>query len=86
MICCLLITNGGAKRMISPCVGFASKPFSANCKHTSQAVLPAWDAIENKTGINLLKILEKIAEILGYNVKTLSEHTRKLAQAGFCTL
>merc|ERR1740123_2346389 len=29
--------NGGAKRMMLPCVGFANKPFSAIFRHTSQA-------------------------------------------------
>ena len=32
-----LIVKGGAKRMISPCVGLASTPFSANLTQTSQA-------------------------------------------------
>ena len=32
-----LIVKGGAKRIISPCVGLASTPFSANLTQTSQA-------------------------------------------------
>uniref|UniRef100_A0A182FYI9 Uncharacterized protein n=1 Tax=Anopheles albimanus TaxID=7167 RepID=A0A182FYI9_ANOAL len=35
--CSSLIVSGGAKRIISPCVGLAIKPFSFNRKHTSQA-------------------------------------------------
>lgn len=40
MLSCIwdsLITRGGAKRMISPCVGLASKPFSLSLMQTSQA-------------------------------------------------
>lgn len=33
--------NGGANRMISPCVGFANSPFSFNRRHTSHASRPA---------------------------------------------
>lgn len=36
-ICDSLITRGGAKRIISPCVGLASKPFSLSLMQTSQA-------------------------------------------------
>ena len=36
--CSSVITKGGAKRMISPCVGFASRPLSRSNKHSSQAV------------------------------------------------
>ena len=36
----LLITKGGAKRIICWWVGLANKPLSLNFKHTSQAVLP----------------------------------------------
>jgi hypothetical protein len=38
--CSSLMVSGGVKRMISPCVGFASTPFSFIDRHTSQAVLP----------------------------------------------
>ena len=31
--------------MISPCVGFANKPFSANFKHTSHAEIPFFSLI-----------------------------------------
>ena len=44
-ICSLVITKGGAKRIISPCVGFANKPFSANFKHTSHAETPSFSLI-----------------------------------------
>jgi len=33
------ITNGGAKRMMFPCVGLANRPLSLNLKHISQAVV-----------------------------------------------
>ena len=33
-----MITNGGAKRIIFPCVGFASKPFSFKAMHKFHAV------------------------------------------------
>lgn len=36
-ICASLITRGGAKRMMSPCVGLASKPLSLSFRQTSQA-------------------------------------------------
>jgi hypothetical protein len=36
--CASVMTKGGAKRMILPCVGLASKPFSASCIQISQAV------------------------------------------------
>jgi len=32
--------RGGAKRIMLPCVGLASKPFSLRAMHTSQAVAP----------------------------------------------
>ena len=35
--CSSLITRGGAKRILSPCVGFASSPLSRRRKHISQA-------------------------------------------------
>ena len=37
--CSLVITSGGAKRIILPCVGFANKPWSLRRKHIFQAVL-----------------------------------------------
>lgn len=32
-----LMISGGANRMISPCVGFANKPFSLSFRHMSNA-------------------------------------------------
>jgi len=38
--CSSLMTNGGANRMMSPCVGLASKPRLRSRKHTSHASNP----------------------------------------------
>ena len=39
--CSSVITKGGAKRMISPWVGFANNPLSLNFKQTSHASFPS---------------------------------------------
>jgi len=36
-ICAALIDSGGAKRILSPWVGFANKPFSFKVMHKSKA-------------------------------------------------
>ncbi len=37
--CASVITNGGANRMMLPCVGFARSPFSISLRQMFQAVL-----------------------------------------------
>ena len=39
--CGWLMTRGGAKRMMSPCVGLASRPLSLSLRHTSHALCSA---------------------------------------------
>ena len=95
--CASVITNGGAKRMMFPCVGFANKPFSAKRTQIFQAVslssvslittafsnpFPLTKVVMFEVSINLPNYSRKIfPNFLAFCDKLSSETTSKAAIA-----
>lgn len=61
-ICGFVMVKGGARRMMSPCVGFAKSPLSRRRKHTSHASKSETHAL-----LNLINSIESHSSFTSSN-------------------